>query len=91
MHNRILPSFFFANSTGALHCDEFGLIYPCSNNSYNSTFSSANSFDIILYRARDTGLAPGTNYIMKLVSFEGVLLEARQETHPQTPPPLAHH
>ena len=71
MHIRMVPSFFFTNSTGAPQGDTLGQMYPLSNNFCNCIFSSVNSGKLIQYGVLQVGDAPGTNSMVKSMSLLG--------------------
>ncbi|MFS7922844.1 hypothetical protein Hanom_Chr03g00253791 [Helianthus anomalus] len=63
MHIRKVPSFFFANNTGAPQGEELGRMKPLSKSSCNCVDSSSSSDGAKRYGARAMGAAPGASSI----------------------------
>jgi hypothetical protein len=64
MHMRIVPSFFFTNTTEDANGLELGLMWPMSNNSLIAFSISSLYFLGCLYGVVITGLAPSSNSMM---------------------------
>lgn len=84
MHNIILPSLFFINTTGTSHGDILCLVKYFLNNSYNYFFNSANSKGAILYDAFEMDVSQAQAQSWNLIYDWEIIHGDPLKTHPHT-------